>query len=76
MKISDFIKQERKRFNGFVYSTLPFSCGTDEAITHLVKYNFPETVKIERTDKKTDVYLKPLKGSRRKKTLKWSLWID
>lgn len=73
MNIKSFIEQERKRLGGHCYSNYPYCCSSDEAIIHLMKYDFLETATIERTDKETIIYLKPLKNKRRK-MLKWRLW--
>lgn len=80
----------RNAGNGFVYCSQPYSCGVNEAIAHLAKYDgfiFPAGVMansdtskcgratITRTDRETVISVKPLKGSRARKPWTLKLWI-
>lgn len=75
--ISDLIREESKRFNNFVYSSKPYSCGIDESCMHFKNHLIPQDnrLSITREEKTTTISIKPIKGSGKRKLYIIKLWI-
>jgi hypothetical protein len=72
--LANLLEDESNRFNGFCYSTFPFSCFIAESLTHANHYQFPANPVITREDRKTTILIPPIKGSRARKPLSITLW--
>ena len=71
--LSDLILEESKRFRGYVYCNVPYSCGLSEALGSF-KAPVPTGMIINRQQKMTEFILKPLKTSGKRKTLTVKIW--
>ena len=76
--LADLLYAEAKRFDSFVYSSFPYSCGMTEALGYARKCAMPSKcqLKIEHEPARTIITIKPLKGSGRRKPLVIRLWIS
>lgn len=75
--VGDLITEESKRFNKFVYSSKPYPCGIEEARMSYkdIEVNFDNVSIIRYTDK-TEIFIKPEKGTGKRKPFKISLWVS
>ncbi len=77
IKLSGLLKQEARRFNNIVYLNFPYSCCLDEAVSHAAHYQVNEkNITIDRTDKQTNINIKPTKGSGKRKIMVIKLWVN
>lgn len=79
--LADLLKQEAAYVNnGFCYSTFPYACCMDEAITHSKHLAAPPASRltITRTDddkkKESKIEIKPIPGSRKRKPMVITLY--
>lgn len=79
--MADIIKQEaidlEKRTGKLVYSSQPYSCAMEECLSFFKKYDIPkeEQMTIEKNETSTNINIKPLRGSGRRKIYVVKLWV-
>lgn len=71
--LSEVIADESKRFTGYVYCNIPYSCGLSEALPSF-KAPVPSGMVIKRQANMTEFILKPLKASGKRKPLTIKIW--
>lgn len=73
--LADLLRVESKHVNGgYCYSTFPYSCGIEEALTYAKGYRAPHNPTITRGDNEVTIEIKPLKGSGKRKPMVIKLW--
>ena len=76
--MAEFLSELAKEHLGtdYVYCNQPYSCMLSEAITSFRHYEAPNNkqVSINKTENRVDIEIKPLKGSRKRKPYKITLW--
>ena len=75
---ADLLRKESNRFNNFVYSSKPYSCGINEAISYFKDFKIPkeDQYSIAREEKSTIIDIKPIKGSGKRKHYIITLWVS
>ena len=75
MTLADLLKLEAKNVNnGFCYSTYPYPCFINEALTYAKHLKAPHNPTITRVEGLVTIEIKPLKGSGKRKPLIIKLW--
>ena len=77
--LADLLKQEAQKVNnGFCYSTYPYPCFIEEALSHARHYQSPGNPTITHTDDgkliKTVISIPPMKGSYKRKPFNITLY--
>jgi len=59
-----------------VYFSKPYSCAMDECLSYFKNYLIPhDRLSIEKTDTQTNIHIKPIKGSGKRKEYIIKIWV-
>jgi hypothetical protein len=80
--LADLLRTEaealEKRAGGIAYLSYPYPCCIEEAAITAKKFEYPpeDRLTIDRRERRTTkIYLKPMKGSRKRKPLEIRIWV-